>query len=189
MPNLGAFRHTLLHHDAIAEEFCSALKLGPTFGELVYCDNLFEETDLQNIGEGSTTLFWDSAGGISFTYAQADPQGGNNAVLIDMGAIGNNEFVYNRNGGAGNTFEAGHEYLFRVFLKSDTGAGGQWTINYYDGSHHRTEVAITTAWKQFEMRFSPNAASPGYVYILDARSGLTTVAKAFAFYPQLYDLG
>ena len=151
-------------------------------------ENLLEETDLQDIGDGSTLLFWDSTGDLAFTYGQTDPDGGTDAVLIDLGVISDNEVLYNRNGGAGYVFEDGHTYVFSVWLKSNTGSSGTWTINYYDGSHNRTDITVTTSWQRFVLSFSPSAASPGYVYILDARSANVTLDEVLAYGPQLEDV-
>jgi hypothetical protein len=114
--------------------------------------------------------------------ATTDPSGGNNGDLITLSP--------NAYANKGITMSA-NETTYSIYLKSPTVAG-TYPINWYDGSHHRQLVNLTTEWQRIEITFTPNAG-PDYirfVYFGDNRGGLgETLSSAYVWGGQVENKG
>ncbi len=95
--------------------------------------------------------------------ATTDPTGGNNGSLVTLSA---NAYANK------NITMSANETTYSIYLKSPTVAG-TYPLNWFDGSHHRQLVNVTTEWQRIQITFTPNAGgSSRFVYFGDNRGGL-----------------
>ncbi len=96
--------------------------------------------------------------------ATTDPTGGNNGSLVTLSA---NAYANK------NITMTANETTYSIYLKSPTVAG-TYPLNWFDGSHHRQLVNVTTEWQRIQITFTPNAGSSvsRFVYFGDNRGGL-----------------
>ena len=114
--------------------------------------------------------------------ATTDPTGGNNGDLVTLSA---NAFANK------NILMTGNELTYSIYLKSPTVAG-TYPLNWFDGSHHRQLVNVTTEWQRIEITFTPNAgaASSRFVYFGDNRGGLgETLSSVYVWGGQVEEKG
>lgn len=114
--------------------------------------------------------------------ATTDPSGGNNGDLVTLSA---NAYANK------NILMSANETTYSIYLKSPTVAG-TYPLNWYDGSHHRQLVNVTTEWQRFEINFTPNAgpATGRFVYFGDNRGGLgETLSSVYVWGGQVENKG
>ena len=114
--------------------------------------------------------------------ATTDPTGGNNGSLVTLSA---NAFANK------SILMSANETTYSIYLKSPTVAG-TYPINWYDGSHHRQLVNVTTEWQRIEITFTPNAgpATQRFVYFGDNRGGLgETLSSVYVWGGQVENKG
>jgi hypothetical protein len=114
--------------------------------------------------------------------ATTDPTGGNNGDLVTLvpNSYANKNIVM-----------SGNELTYSIYLKSPTVAG-TYPLNWYDGSHHRQLVNVTTEWQRVQITFTPNAgpASGRFVYFGDNRGGLgETLSSVYVWGGQVEEKG
>ena len=122
------------------------------------------------------------AGATVTSNATTDPTGGNNGSLITLSA---NSFANK------NILMSGNELTYSIYLKSPTVAG-TYPLNWYDGSHHRQLVNVTTEWQRIEITFTPNAGASNarFVYFGDNRGGLgETLSSVYVWGGQVEEKG
>ena len=114
--------------------------------------------------------------------ATTDPTGGNNGSLVTLSA---NAFANK------NIMMTGNELTYSIYLKSPT-VSGTYPLNWFDGSHHRQLVNVTTEWQRIEITFTPNAGagSSRFVYFGDNRGGLgETLSSVYVWGGQVEEKG
>jgi hypothetical protein len=114
--------------------------------------------------------------------ATTDPTGGNNGSLVTLSS---NAFANK------NILMTGNELTYSIYLKSPT-VSGTYPLNWFDGSHHRQLVNVTTEWQRIEITFTPNAGAGNsrFVYFGDNRGGLgETLSSVYVWGGQVEEKG
>ncbi len=112
--------------------------------------------------------------------ATTDPTGGNNGDLVTLSS---NAYANK------NVTMSANETTYSIYLKSPTVAG-TYPLNWYDGSHHRQLVNVTTEWQRIQITFTPNAGASNvrFVYFGDNRGGLgETLSSVYVWGGQVED--
>jgi hypothetical protein len=118
---------------------------------------------------------WVKTDGATATADQAiAPDGTLTADLLDISAA--NSFIIQPH-----TFTA-VPHAYSIWLRAVSGTG-TYPINWFDGTHHRVNVNLTTTWQRFEIKFTPLAVG-GFIYPGDSRLA-STLTTAYAWGAQL----
>jgi len=78
---------------------------------------------------------------------------------------------------------SGNPYTYSIFLRTVSGTG-TWTLGWYDGAHHRTDVSVTEKWQRYTISFTPSATSIN-VYCMDTRGLTCSLTSVVAWGAQL----
>jgi len=135
-----------------------------------------QSTNLVDYSEDFSNQIWVKGNNATVTAnATISPKGDNSASLIDLSdtdAYISYPIVFNA-----------VDNSYSLYLKSQS-VNGTFTINWFDGSHHRELVDVTTEWQRFELNFIPNAAN-GFVYLGDSRGLTPSLDRVYVWAAQL----
>ena len=135
-----------------------------------------QSTNLIIYSNDYTQSIWNKVNGATVTpNATTAPKIGQNASLIDLSSTDayiSYPIAFNA---VDNTYS--------LYLKSAS-VNGTFTINWFDGTHHREFANVTTEWQRFELNFNPNATS-GFVYLGDSRDFSPTLDQVYVWNAQL----
>ena len=127
--------------------------------------------DFSNAGSSSTGWLYQYAGITYSANAETDKDGNlNSADTIEV-VTGASPLAYINtvvfSGGSGNE---GTDWTAGVWLKGLNGTT-KWTLNWFDGTHRRLDLTLTSEWKWYPLSVSDNSNALTYFYAVDTRSG------------------